>query len=776
MALRYAVNSGNWSSLATWDGGASLPGAADDVYANNRTVTIDQNVTVLSVRTTAGAPAVAGGGFTLGNGFTLTANVYAGSTSCVTISAAGATCAVVGAVYGSSTVSYCNGVLVNAASVTLTVTGACTGGSYAEAVGTSALATGSALTLNGNIVGTGNVSAVYLTHSGGSLSVTGGINAGVTSGVNARAVNWAHASAGNVTAGGGNFGLYPLQYSGNGTVVLSPTNTVASGPGYYFSGNGANITLHSGLAPTNVQGLEIAGPNNTLTVNGNVTGGSTANQIYGLRILESGGVSGPVTVNGNVLGSALPGATVSYGIYANSSSHTVTIVGNCTAQVASAVVLSSNAGGSARALTVTGDIAGAISQGGVYLQGNYDTLVHVGSLNPGATSGRTSAATVSSSLAGNCSFSGGEHGFEPVNYAGNGTCTLTPTNPLTCGPLYRHMGPGTMTINGNIRAGINHGVYHSSGSGGTLNINGSVTGSSNLVNMHGIYGDRTSYTINIAGNVVGGSMAGGTETLGVSISGVANTLNIAGNVTSMVGGGVNASGANNNVTVTGNVASTVTQHALRVGGNYSTLVVNGGLNAGLATQGLQWAAWVSSGLAGNVTVSGGDFGYHAMNYAGAGVCSLTPTNPTSTITRVVMGGSGTMTIASNITATFTHGAEMNGAGVLNIIGNVTGTSSALAGNSAAGIYHAGAGTTNVTGNVTAGGLGSPGSPGALQAHATGTLNITGNVTALNSAGGNYGGPGAYNSSTGAINIYGTAFASNVGPQFNHGVVNNSTGT
>ena len=73
MALRYAVATGNWSDTATWNGG-TLPTSADDVYANNFTVTVDQNVTVLSLRNTAGAPAVAGGRFLLTNGITVNAN------------------------------------------------------------------------------------------------------------------------------------------------------------------------------------------------------------------------------------------------------------------------------------------------------------------------------------------------------------------------------------------------------------------------------------------------------------------------------------------------------------------------------------------------------------------------------------------------------------------------------------------------------------------------------------------------------------------------------
>jgi hypothetical protein len=70
MAVRYAVATGNWSDTATWDGG-TLPGTGDDVYANGLTVTIDVDVTVLSIRNSAISPVVAGGGFVCGAGRTL---------------------------------------------------------------------------------------------------------------------------------------------------------------------------------------------------------------------------------------------------------------------------------------------------------------------------------------------------------------------------------------------------------------------------------------------------------------------------------------------------------------------------------------------------------------------------------------------------------------------------------------------------------------------------------------------------------------------------------
>ncbi len=52
MAIRYAVATGNYSNTAIWDNGA-VPTSADDVYANNFTVTIDGTYTAQSIRNTA---------------------------------------------------------------------------------------------------------------------------------------------------------------------------------------------------------------------------------------------------------------------------------------------------------------------------------------------------------------------------------------------------------------------------------------------------------------------------------------------------------------------------------------------------------------------------------------------------------------------------------------------------------------------------------------------------------------------------------------------------
>lgn len=73
MANRYAVATGNWSNTATWNGG-TLPQAGDDVRPNGYTVTIDQDITVASLRNDASSPAAGGGAFVITSATTRTLN------------------------------------------------------------------------------------------------------------------------------------------------------------------------------------------------------------------------------------------------------------------------------------------------------------------------------------------------------------------------------------------------------------------------------------------------------------------------------------------------------------------------------------------------------------------------------------------------------------------------------------------------------------------------------------------------------------------------------
>ncbi len=118
MANVYAVKTGNWSDTTVWNTGA-LPTSADDVYSNNFTVTIDQNVTVLSIRNTSASGISAGGGFILNGGFTLNATLRAGSVNLLTYTS-NLTSNINGNVNGGTAN---NAIFFNSASGTLNITG-----------------------------------------------------------------------------------------------------------------------------------------------------------------------------------------------------------------------------------------------------------------------------------------------------------------------------------------------------------------------------------------------------------------------------------------------------------------------------------------------------------------------------------------------------------------------------------------------------------------------------------------------------------------------------
>jgi len=162
MATRYAVQTGFWSETSTWDGG-TLPQAADDVYADGKIVTIDQNVIVLSLRNTLRSGGTNGGGFTVGSTYTITAVIYSGTvlnTQCINVTAvAPANPQFIGNVVGSVGGINCYGIR-NSATATVNVTGAITGGSGGNAVAGIYSTTNGTIDVSGNIVANGSM-AVY---------------------------------------------------------------------------------------------------------------------------------------------------------------------------------------------------------------------------------------------------------------------------------------------------------------------------------------------------------------------------------------------------------------------------------------------------------------------------------------------------------------------------------------------------------------------------------------------------------------------------------------
>ena len=212
MAERWAVATGNWSSAATWNGG-TLPDASDDVHANGFTITIDQDVTVLSLRTTAGTTPVAGGGFTTSGSRTVNADSVAGTTTCLTVNAGGVQ-------NGNSTGGSASGAHGSYIQIGGIQNGNSTGGSASGAYGSYIQIVG---IQNGNSTG-GSASGAY-----GSSVQNGGIQNGNSTGGSASGAHGSYIQLGGtfICHGATDDIGNGVQVADDATVILGPGVTTS---------------------------------------------------------------------------------------------------------------------------------------------------------------------------------------------------------------------------------------------------------------------------------------------------------------------------------------------------------------------------------------------------------------------------------------------------------------------------------------------------------------------------------------------------------------------
>lgn len=295
MANVYATKNGNWSDTTVWNTG-SLPTTSDDVFTNTFTVTIDQNITVLSLRNTTASGISAGGSFNF-------------TTSGVTATITGATPLSNGA---TNLITY----TLNSGLVTITMTSNVT-----SSVTTSSLF---------NITGNGNL-------------IVNGTN--FTAGFNG-AVIFTKSGTGNLTINGNLIG---------GTGNSNPSNSFAlniSSGNTYVNGN-----ISSNAASTNA-GLNAVNATGTanLYVTGNITGGSVGANSQGVVFGSSGIfiltgiVYGGTTSNGissttnfTIIGNVIAGAVSAV---SSASAISVFVTGNITATSTATGIALTNASGS----------------------------------------------------------------------------------------------------------------------------------------------------------------------------------------------------------------------------------------------------------------------------------------------------------------------------------------------------------------------------------------------------------------------------------------------
>ena len=241
MATRYAAANGNWSALSTWDGGASLPGPSDDVYADGKTVTVDQNVTVNTLRSTNRGGGTVGGEFQPAAGITITLN-ETGALGGIVAGGSNANSGTINAAHNSGTVTIIGKIVPP-------------GGTVGQ----------KAILFSGN--GTLNVTASsdVVGPTGGAANVIGVTGAGTLN------------AAGNFVGGLGNISYGTIHITGTPTVAITGNVTGSVGPAVWCFAAAS------------------------ITVTGTATASSGSPAIVNTSVSSTLKLSGPLINNGKTL-------------------------------------------------------------------------------------------------------------------------------------------------------------------------------------------------------------------------------------------------------------------------------------------------------------------------------------------------------------------------------------------------------------------------------------------------------------------------------------------
>jgi hypothetical protein len=299
MADKWPLANGNWSNAANWNGGTK-PVAGDDVFADGRTLNVDESFTVATLRTTQRSGGTIGGSFVFN-----TAGVTGNVTSSSPLVPGATNMVQVTATTGTVTISLGGNVTTRTASgdVLINYSGNC---NFTIIGGNN---------INGLNAGANTTTCISKT-SAGTLTITGNLNGGGT-GAGGTGLNRALVSSngntiviGNVVGGTGTGGAnYQAIIQSAGTLTIT-----------------GNVTGGQGVA-TN-QGVLFTGT--SLTVNGTILGGIDSNAIN---------TSAPINnITGNVTGGTVMGVF-------STSANIINVTGTVTASATSQAISMTNANG-----------------------------------------------------------------------------------------------------------------------------------------------------------------------------------------------------------------------------------------------------------------------------------------------------------------------------------------------------------------------------------------------------------------------------------------------
>jgi hypothetical protein len=425
MANVYATKNGNWSDTTVWNTG-SLPTASDDVFANNFTVTINQNINVLSIRTTSDTGINAGGRFDLNSGFNVNADIRAGGTgssqACLYITFnSPSTATITGNIFGSSATPSDIHAVWHVGSGAVTINGAVNSGSGTSGARRYGIYNQSiaSITINGDVYAntTGNGASNFngvVNQSTGSIILNGNAYGSTT--VDNRAV---------YLVGGGSY-----TQVGNVIGTLATGNAVSEV--ILILSASVNITgnLDSGLNG----GAVLLQGTGAFTITGTLTNRATGNN-FGNALRTTGTLSG--TINGDLIGSST-GTGGNNSAFFHQSTGLLTINGNLIRQGAGGNAIWQGITGSN--VVVNGNLIGAVgsSAGAVIRHQSANSFLTInGNVNAMGTSG--SAITFDSSNGSTIIINGNVAGGSGIN----------PTIQQTSGGFVSFF----ITVNGTVTAG-----------------------------------------------------------------------------------------------------------------------------------------------------------------------------------------------------------------------------------------------------------------------------------------------------------------------------------
>jgi hypothetical protein len=294
MPLRFAISSGNWSNSAIWSG-SLIPTASDDAYANGFSVTIDQNINVLSISSGTSGSAVNGGSFISTNGIAITASrasfgVSAGTISSALLVTGSHTVYLSGSVRGGATNTIRGIQIVNNGN--LYITGSVTGGTVAS-LAYGIFNNAGRLEILGDIIGGSATTSHGVAISNGVTIITGNL------------IGSTNAAPIVTTAGSGSLTI-------TGSTII--TTTIGQSTGVYINGGTGTVNILGNIQAYNVAGISMLSAA-IVNMTGSLTAGYAAAGI-------SSAVASTINVSGSIVASnGFPG------ISSTSTTATVRVTG-----------------------------------------------------------------------------------------------------------------------------------------------------------------------------------------------------------------------------------------------------------------------------------------------------------------------------------------------------------------------------------------------------------------------------------------------------------------